>query len=89
MVLLLYWCDFELLRGGSCWCRRCCWCWSCWSWGIDIVDIDILHYGFAIDLSCFHLGWLVTLVVHVSQRVVELEMRVSDGAGAEEDWDDN
>ena len=47
---------------------------------VEVLDLDFIAEGNRFDLE-----WLVSLVVHVSQRVVELEVRVGNGAGAEED----
>lgn len=92
-MLLLLW----LLHRGDCQFLGsrsnyggCCGGW-CWRWGIpidrsnvEILDLDLIADGGRDDLER-----LVTLVVHVSQRIVELEVRVGNGAGAEEDWDSN
>ena len=52
-------------------------------------DVNILNHDFTTDSGRDDLDWVLSLVVHMSQGVVELEVRVSDGAGAEEDRDGN
>ena len=58
-----------------------------WSAGCNGCDIDVLDHDLATDGGRDDVNWVLTLVVHMSQGIVQLEVRVSDGAGAEEDRD--
>ena len=51
---------------------------------IDVLDLDHIAMNDGVDLYR-----LLTLVMNVAKRVVQLEVRVAEGASAEKNWDDD